>query len=108
MGDDSSLGLVTLMIISALGEGVDAEGKASIVEVGVALTQSVERMESFHRGGDHIRELDFALVGGERGVIGVNGAGPETNGGLKHRKGFEVVQGRGIGIAFKGGVEAVL
>ena len=71
MGDDSSLGLVTLMIISALGEGVDAEGKASIVEVAMPFAKFAEGLKDISGGGHNIWNIGFALIGGDVLSFGV-------------------------------------
>ena len=83
------LGSVALAVVPICGEGTNTNRKASVVEIGVALTEFVESVEDFRGGSDNIGDLNLVLSGWNSRIIGVKGARSKADISFEEVKGFE-------------------
>ena len=105
MRDSIVLGSVALAVVPICGEGTNTNGKASIVEIGVALTEFVESVEDFRGGSDNIGDLNLVLSGWNSRIIGVKGARSKADISFEEVEGFE--EGEGGSLVVKGSVKSL-
>ena len=100
MRDSIVLGSVASAVVPICGEGTNTNRKASIVEIGVALTEFVESVEDFRGGSDNIGDLNLVCR-----IIRVKVTWSKAHIGFEKVKGFE--EGEGGGLAVKGSVKSL-